>query len=266
MNTTEHTGLNLSLDEDLPSYPTAPLISEAHLKPSTLLSPSTSYSGEEGLSVFVRNPHTPAISQDSFEQPGQRCKCIQSLADTLEKVGGDNDQRSTIDHSERLDYLLMTLHTGVDTCTRVLDCSNCDICATNSMILMALIQQLAIRSSDLCELLLSLQDKPQRVLPDDLDDLNPDAGVFIGRYQIQIEAVCRELVHTLAGIHFRDLRRLLARLPDLIGRKPRANKMLIEATETSEKAFRILEGILVRRAAEKAKNHENYGLITQRCP
>ncbi|BCS06077.1 hypothetical protein ALUC_10458A [Aspergillus luchuensis] len=235
MNTTEHPGLNLTLEDNLPCYPTAPLISEAHLKPSHLVSPATSDSSEVGPSVFVRNPHTPVTSQDPSKNQGQSCKCIQSLADTLERVGGDNDQRSNIDHSERLDYLLTSLHTGVDTCTRVLDCGSCDICATNSMIFMALIQQLAIRSRDLCDLLLSLQDKPQRTLPDDPADLQPEASVFIGRYQIQIEA-------------------------------PRANKMLTEATETSEKASHILEGILVKRAAEKAKNHELYGLITERGP
>lgn len=204
--------------------------------------------------MYLMTPPTATTSQSPFDPRGRLCECIRSLANSLEEVAGDKE-RSRTDNTERIDYLLMSLHHGVEACNRVLACTRCTICTTNSILLVTVVQQLATRSTDLCDLLLALQDKPQTVLPDDAPDFKL-GGVFVGKYQVQIEAVCRELVHTVANIHFKDLRQLLECLPDRITKHTKAFRMLTAATEEAKKAYCILEGIMIKRAAEK-KSREN---------
>ncbi|PYI00227.1 hypothetical protein BO78DRAFT_412450 [Aspergillus sclerotiicarbonarius CBS 121057] len=255
VNATDHPGLSLNLEESVPCLPMISSGSEFHSTPSSLASPSTSYTNEGDRNVFLMTPPTATIGQSSFNHRRRHCACIQSLANSLEEVAGDK-ARSRTDNSERIDYLLMSLHHGVDACNRVLACTDCTICTTNSILLVTVVQQLATRSTDLCDLLLALQDKPKAVLPDDAPDLKI-SGVFVGRYQVQIEAVCRELVHTVSNIHFRDLRQLLECLPDRIVQGSKASRMLADATEEAKKAYCILEGIMIKRAAEKSKSRES---------
>ncbi|RAL05408.1 Zn(II)2Cys6 transcription factor domain-containing protein [Aspergillus ibericus CBS 121593] len=254
-NVTDHQGLNLSLEESVPCLPMMSSGSEFHSTPPSLASPSTSYTSHGGRNFYLMTPPTATIGQGSYDYRRRRCTCVQSLANTLEEVAGDNT-RSRTDNSDRSDYLLMSMHHGVGACNRVLACTDCTVCTSNSILLVTVAQQLATRSMDLCDLLLALQDKPKPVIPDELPDLKI-GGVFVGRYQVQIAAVCRELVHTVAEIHFRDLRQLLECLSDRIVKKSKAARMLADATEEAKKAYCILEGIMIKRAAEKSKRDSN---------
>ncbi|PWY95399.1 hypothetical protein BO94DRAFT_531316 [Aspergillus sclerotioniger CBS 115572] len=254
VNVADYPGLNLSLDARVPCLPMMSSGSEFDSTPPSQPSPSTSYANARRPTSYLMTPPTATTSQGSFDSRGRLCECIRSLANSLEEVAGDKE-RSRTDNTERIDYLLMSLHHGVEACNRVLACTRCTICTTNSILLVAVVQQLATRSTDLCDLLLALQNKPKTVIPDDAPDFEV-GGVFVGKYQVQIEAVCRELVHTVANIHFKDLRQLLECLPDRIAEGTKAFRMMTAATEDAKKAYCILEGIMIKRAAEK-KAREN---------
>jgi hypothetical protein len=262
VNAKDHQGLNLNLDENVNCLPIVSSLPELQTPSSSSASTAVLTANESGLDSLVMTTPTTATStsQDSSEHRSRRCECVQSLADTLEKIGGDSDSDSSsgIDKAQSLDDSLLYLQGGVETCKRALACNHCAVCAANSMLVVTIVQQLATMSSDLCRQLLVYQQKFKTTPLADAPELLLNREIYVGKYQVQAAAVCLDFVHTLVSMHIRDLQRLLGHLRDRIGKRAKASKLLRDAAEDAQKAFRILQEFRIGRSyADGLENHEN---------
>ncbi|KAH8810809.1 hypothetical protein F5884DRAFT_260601 [Xylogone sp. PMI_703] len=173
------------------------------------------------------------------------CNCIQSLADTLEKVSvGDAD--GDIDQSKGFDDWLLYLHDGIRTCRQVLPCKFCCVCAVNSMLVITTIQQLVIMSQGLCRQLLAYRRKSRAGASVDRPrPLLLTGEICIGKYQIQGAAVHLEFMFTAISMHLKDLQQLLDQIQKEIKRGTKAFKLLSGAANDVRKASNDLRRMTI---------------------
>lgn len=196
------------------------------------IEPSLLYVLPEDLSdtlpVVAEGTRTPA------------CGCLRSITQLLE------DADIAVDASS-IDTLLICLDHGIKTCTDVVACACCDMCADNAMLLASTVQRLVPVGKGVADRLLLLrrrsldgrdgQDGQDRRDTcgwtdgeDIVDALGDDAmPITLGQYRIEPIEMRARVFRMMMHLHLEDLQRLLARIKERIASKRGAWSLLVDA-------------------------------------
>ncbi|KAL9623581.1 MAG: hypothetical protein Q9160_002037 [Pyrenula sp. 1 TL-2023] len=237
INFEEPQGLDLSLRENVNAPPLLFPLPENHKTPPSE-SMAVSITNDDNLNCLLMTPPTnahpdsdPAESSDSRRR---RCNCILSLADIFESISSDCG--SNTDGADRFDDLLVHLRDGIQACGKVLSCKYCSVCATHSMFIVTIVQQLATISQKLCLQVLAYQQKVTTPSTMDVPVLFSNAEIHVGKYQIRATALNLGFLFPIVSMHVRDLRQLLEHLRRDIEKGTKAFKLLIAAADTVQTA------------------------------
>lgn len=233
---------NLNLDESANAPPFIFPSPEIQHTPSYSVSTAVSLINDDGFNGLVMTPpptaNPTATPADLSEYRSPSCGCIRSLADMLERISGDG---SDIDEADRFDDLLVYLRDGIKTCKQVLPCKHCSVCATNSMFVVTIVQQLATISQSLCRQLLAYQQKVKTTPTVDVPPFLPNADIYVGKYQVQAAAVHVGCLFLIVSMHLKDLQQLLGHLRNDIKKGTKAGKLLSAAAEVVQSASSDLQ-------------------------
>ncbi|KAL8850247.1 MAG: hypothetical protein Q9198_011113, partial [Flavoplaca austrocitrina] len=131
----ESQGLERNLGEKNDALPSLSPIPETQGTPPYSIPTAISVMNDDNLNNFLLTPPSTAnptgTPTESPEYSNQGCGCIQSLANILQRIGGDGN--SDIDEADRFDILLLHLQDGIETCKHVLPCKQCSMHTTNSI-------------------------------------------------------------------------------------------------------------------------------------
>lgn len=231
--------LERNLSDSVNAIPSVFPMSETQATPLYSATTAMSIMNDDNLNTFIMTPpstaHPTGTPPESSEYPSRGCGCIRSLADILQKIGGDGS--SDTDEADRFDILLVHLRDGVETCKQVLPCKQCSIHTTNSMFIVTIAQQLATISQDLCHQLLTYQQKVKNTTSAvDAPPLLQNADIYVGRYQVRPAALRLGFLFPIVRLYLQDLKQLLELLRNRIKKGTKAFKMLSAAAEVVQTA------------------------------
>ncbi|QYS92604.1 hypothetical protein H0G86_000015 [Trichoderma simmonsii] len=194
----------------------------------------------------VANGQASSTTDSDIFSSGEHCQCIRSLADMLQRIGGDGGD---------IDDLLAYLSDGIETCQKTLACGLCSICTNNSMLVAAIMQQLAAIAQDLQRQLLAYVHNVDNMSSTSstafssptatstiVNSIEVDIGtaptvdICIGKYQVRATKLHIKSVLLIGNMHLRDLQQLLAQMREEVVSGTRAAILLREAAEIIEAA------------------------------
>ncbi|KAL8857420.1 MAG: hypothetical protein Q9178_006047 [Gyalolechia marmorata] len=249
----EPQGLESVLGESNDALPPESPIPETQGTPPYSVPTAISIMNDDNLNNFPITPPPTAnptgTPTELPEHTNQGCGCIRSLADILQRIGGDGGSDS--DEADRFDILLVHLRDGVETCKHVLPCKQCSMHTTNSMFIVTIVQQLATISQDLCLQLLTYQQQKVKdtttpsTSPTSTLDMPPpppqplflhNADIYVGRYQVRPAALRLGFLFPIVRLYLDDLNLLLQHLRNRIRKGTKACKLLGAAAEMVQTA------------------------------
>ncbi|KAL8928314.1 MAG: hypothetical protein Q9172_000998 [Xanthocarpia lactea] len=248
----EPQGLERNLGESHDALPCVS-ISETQGTPPYSVPTAMSIMNDNNWNNFPITPPSTAnptsTPRESPEHSNQGCGCIRSLADILQRIGGDGGSDS--DEADRFDILLVHLRDGVETCKHVLPCKQCSMHTTHSMFIVTIVQQLATISQDLCLQLLTYQqqkvkDTTPATSPTSTLEMPPppppplflqNADIYVGRYQVRPAALRLGFLFPIVRLYLDDLKLLLQHLRNRIRKGTKACKLLSAAAEVVQTAM-----------------------------
>ncbi|KAL8891710.1 MAG: hypothetical protein Q9192_005709 [Flavoplaca navasiana] len=251
----EPQGLEGNLGEKNDAFPSLSPIPETQGTPPYSMPTGISIMNDDNLNNFFLTPPSTAnptgTPTESPEFSNQGCGCIRSLANILQRIGGDGNSDS--DEADRFDILLLHLRDGIETCKHVLPCKQCSLHTTNSMFIVTIVQQLATISQDLCLQLLTYQQQQNKnpttssVSPTSSTLNMPlpppppplflhNADISVGRYQLRPAALRLGFLFPILRVYLDDLKLLLQHLRNRIRKGTKACKLLGAAAEVVQTA------------------------------
>ena len=170
------------------------------------------------------------------------------MAQLLEEIGV---RRAGSQDAAGIDDLLMCLHLGTQACNDVLACARCRLCSQYSMLVVTVLQQLGEICRDLGDLLAVSPRVGQEhqssggmdvvamgegqgggggsgLLPRQKHETLLDGTIWFGRYSIKTPRMRDSLVQNLISLHLSELRALLRRFKNEIGRKRGRWELVVE--------------------------------------
>ena len=257
----EPQGLERNLGEKIDALPSLSPIPETQGTPAYSTPTAISIMNDDNLNNFLLTPPSTAnpsgTPTESPEYSNQSCGCIRSLANILQRIGGDGNSDS--DEADRFDILLLHLRDGIETCKHVLPCKHCSMHTTNSMFIATIVQQLATISPDLCLQLLTYQQQKNKnpttssvsptsstlnmpLQPPPSSPAPPphlflhNADISVGRYQLRPAALRLGFLFPILRVYLDELKLLLQHLRNRIRKGTKACKLLGAAAEVVQTA------------------------------
>jgi hypothetical protein len=183
------------------------------------------------------------------------------MAQLLEEIGVRRGAGSQ--DAAGIDGLLMCLHLGTHACNDVLACARCRLCSQYSMLVVTVLQQLGEICRDLGDLLAASPQAGQGqqrdgsvdmvamgksqggggggLLPRQRHETLLDGTIWFGRYSIKTPKMRDSLVQNLIMLHLGDLRALLRRLKNEIGRKRGRWEQVVEVEAEVERVYGLAQ-------------------------
>jgi hypothetical protein len=188
-----------------------------------------------GLDMAPLGANSPTVTSSGLSSHRRHsCDCIQSLADILERISGDDSVDAT--GPNHFDVLLIHIRSGIETCNKVIPCSHCSVSTTNSMFVVTIVQRLASILQSLCQQLLSCKQKVERspLLEAPVSSLN--TVIHVGKYEVRSAALYAEFTLSIVRLHFEEFHQLLEHLEKDIRKGTTASKLLSDAVDVARKA------------------------------
>lgn len=183
--------------------------------------------------------------------------CLGSMAQLLEEIGLRRGAGSQ--DAAGIDGLLMCLHLGTHACNDVLACARCRLCSQYSMLVVTVLQQLGEICRDLGDLLaaapqaaegqqggggmdvVAMGESQRGLLQRQRHETLLDGTIWFGRYSIKTPKMRDSLVQNLIMLHLGDLRALLRRLKNEIGRKRGRWELVVEVEAEVERVYGLAQ-------------------------
>ena len=168
-------------------------------------------------------------AEPQIRKTKDECKCISTMTQLLEDIGtrgsGSVSESGsyTITETTGVDTLLMSLGRGTKSCSEVLKCTNCNLCANNALLMATIAQQLCQTANKVAVL---VHQKGR-----DHEQAMEEGAIYFGRYRIASPEMRLQLLYNVVRMHLTDLQILLKNIKERIGPKRGACELLVDAID-----------------------------------